>query len=236
MAFEFKLPDLGEGLTEGEIVKWLVKAGDSDRGGAGLRPGGDGQGGDRNPLPRKGGGAQIGRGRGRYGPGGVGDHRDRRDREKKSPKPTRPNPSSQEKAASIGGGRRGAGRSSRGGRGRKRPREASPAKPIPAPPRKEAEILAVPMVRKLASDLGVDLRTVKGTGPQGRITKEDVQKAAKGEEAARERSSRENAAKSRPQIRCLRIRRKDSASGDAQDHRPGHGEIEIHDSPCRRHR
>src|SRR5438876_8877227 len=28
MAYEFKLPDLGEGLTEGEIAKWLVSEGD----------------------------------------------------------------------------------------------------------------------------------------------------------------------------------------------------------------
>jgi pyruvate dehydrogenase E2 component (dihydrolipoamide acetyltransferase) len=28
MAYEFKLPDLGEGLTEGEIAKWLVAEGD----------------------------------------------------------------------------------------------------------------------------------------------------------------------------------------------------------------
>ena len=29
MAFEFKLPDLGEGLEEGEIVQWLVKEGET---------------------------------------------------------------------------------------------------------------------------------------------------------------------------------------------------------------
>src|SRR5689334_18179697 len=28
MAFEFRLPDIGEGVVEGEVVKWHVKAGD----------------------------------------------------------------------------------------------------------------------------------------------------------------------------------------------------------------
>ena len=28
MAFEFKFPDIGEGITEGEIVKWFFKEGD----------------------------------------------------------------------------------------------------------------------------------------------------------------------------------------------------------------
>src|SRR5438309_533911 len=31
MRFEFLLPDIGEGLTEGEVVRWLVKEGDTVR-------------------------------------------------------------------------------------------------------------------------------------------------------------------------------------------------------------
>ena len=31
MSFEFRLPDIGEGLTEGEVTKWFVKEGQTSR-------------------------------------------------------------------------------------------------------------------------------------------------------------------------------------------------------------
>jgi pyruvate dehydrogenase E2 component (dihydrolipoamide acetyltransferase) len=42
----------------------------------------------------------------------------------------------------------------------------------------EDRIRSSPAAKKLAKDLGVDLATVKGTGPGGRITREDVEQAA----------------------------------------------------------
>jgi pyruvate dehydrogenase E2 component (dihydrolipoamide acetyltransferase) len=39
------------------------------------------------------------------------------------------------------------------------------------------DVQATPKVRKLAQDLGLDLKTVPGTGPQGRITEDDVRAA-----------------------------------------------------------
>jgi 2-oxoisovalerate dehydrogenase E2 component (dihydrolipoyl transacylase) len=41
-----------------------------------------------------------------------------------------------------------------------------------------AQVLAKPPVRKLARDLGVDLRVIGGSGPQGTVTRSDVQAAA----------------------------------------------------------
>lgn len=50
----------------------------------------------------------------------------------------------------------------------------------PEPPaRSDKRIPASPVARKLATELGIDLATVTGTGPRGRITREDVENAAK---------------------------------------------------------
>jgi pyruvate/2-oxoglutarate dehydrogenase complex dihydrolipoamide acyltransferase (E2) component len=40
-------------------------------------------------------------------------------------------------------------------------------------------VRATPLVRRLAQELGVDLASVVGTGPQGRVTEEDVRGAAR---------------------------------------------------------
>jgi len=55
-----------------------------------------------------------------------------------------------------------------------------PAPPVvePEPSKPAGKIMASPRAKKLAEELGVDLATVKGTGPAGKITEADIQKAA----------------------------------------------------------
>jgi pyruvate dehydrogenase E2 component (dihydrolipoamide acetyltransferase) len=54
--------------------------------------------------------------------------------------------------------------------------------PLSAPTDDSGERAAVsPVARRLATSLGVDLAGVRGTGPEGRVTKEDVERAAKGD-------------------------------------------------------
>jgi len=59
--------------------------------------------------------------------------------------------------------------------------EAEQLATVPAPVEGPvARVQALPVVRKLARDLGLDVEAVEGSGPGGRITREDVEAAARG--------------------------------------------------------
>jgi pyruvate dehydrogenase E2 component (dihydrolipoamide acetyltransferase) len=66
------------------------------------------------------------------------------------------------------------------------PKEKKPAeKPAPkTETTEEARVKASPVARRVAAELGVDLSSVKGTGPEGRVTETDVRAAAKSKTAA----------------------------------------------------
>jgi pyruvate dehydrogenase E2 component (dihydrolipoamide acetyltransferase) len=150
MAYEFKLPDLGEGLTEGEIVEWLVKEGDSveedqvfvkvETDKAVLEI----------PSPRKGMVLRIGAAEGDTVQVGevilvIGE-------EGEKPEPvTKPVEAEKPRSVGVVGVLEEAPEEAevREGGGR--------AEITPAPPGKRVEVLAMPAVRKLARELNVDL-------------------------------------------------------------------------------
>jgi pyruvate dehydrogenase E2 component (dihydrolipoamide acetyltransferase) len=61
------------------------------------------------------------------------------------------------------------------------PAEDAPAPPSPAPAGAAGErVKASPLARRIARERGIDLMQVVGTGPEGRVIAEDVEKAAIG--------------------------------------------------------
>jgi pyruvate dehydrogenase E2 component (dihydrolipoamide acetyltransferase) len=59
-------------------------------------------------------------------------------------------------------------------------KKAEAEKPAPTVEKtEEARVKASPVARRIAAELGVDLFTVKGTGPEGRVIETDVRAAAK---------------------------------------------------------
>ncbi|MDQ4004697.1 MAG: 2-oxo acid dehydrogenase subunit E2 [Actinomycetota bacterium] len=80
-----------------------------------------------------------------------------------------------------------------GGDGRRRPklRPPGPRKSVAATAEAETAleggIRATPPVRRLARERGVDLAAIAGSGPEGRITREDVLRTAEGAPAAEAR-------------------------------------------------
>jgi len=58
-----------------------------------------------------------------------------------------------------------------------------PTVTTPTPSQAAGRVIASPRAKKLAEELGVDLATVKGTGPAGKISEEDVKRVADGMKA-----------------------------------------------------
>ena len=148
MAYEFKLPDLGEGLTEGEIARWLVQEGQEIAEDEPLVEIATDKTTVEIPSPAGGIVSRILVPEGEVVPVGT-------------------------VLVVIGSdGADAAGRTET----RAADRLASP-KRVASPPRGE-RIRATPLVRRLAQELGVELETLTGTGLQGRVTETDVRAAA----------------------------------------------------------
>jgi pyruvate dehydrogenase E2 component (dihydrolipoyllysine-residue acetyltransferase) len=74
----------------------------------------------------------------------------------------------------------------------KEPDAPPPPPAAPAPPRErggaqDGNVRASPLARRLADEMGVDLASLKGSGPEGRIVKEDVLAAGGGRPKAERR-------------------------------------------------
>ena len=79
-------------------------------------------------------------------------------------------------------------------------KEAAPAAKIDNA--EEARVKASPVARRVAAELGVDLASVKGTGPDGRVTETDVRAAAKSKGAAPAQKAPAAAKPSAPSIKA----------------------------------
>lgn len=176
---EFKLPDIGEGVHEGEIVKWLVKEGDKIGADQPMVEVMTDKATVEIPSPVEG---VIGSIRAKEGQtievGKVIVVIDEAGKAASAPKKETPKESPVEKPATS----------------KSAPRDVTPAAPSQEDEVLPFTVLATPATRRVARELGVNLKEVKGTGLHGRVTKEDVQVFAEGKSAAAPRASHSSVA------------------------------------------
>ncbi len=159
MAREFRLPDIGEGLTEAEIVRWLIAEGDPVEADQPIVEVETDKAVVEIPSPYEGIVVRHGGAEGETIAVGavlvvIGEHDEAVGEE--------PLVEVSEVAPIVG-------------------TLIEEAEVIDSAPRSPAPVAtsvkALPIVRKLARDAGLDLETVKGTGTGGRIMREDVESA-----------------------------------------------------------
>jgi len=184
--YEFKLPDLGEGIHEGELLKWHVAVGDTIREDEPLVDVETDKAAVTIPSPRGGKIAALNGGVGDTltvgsviaviddGSGGAAARAPATKPAAAAPAPA-PKPAPQPAPAPVAA--------------KPGPAPAKPAAPPPpaGPAAKPGPaddfvatgpIAAAPAVRREARELGIDLRRVRGSGPAGRIVAEDLHRYA----------------------------------------------------------
>lgn len=175
---EFKLPDIGEGVHEGEVVKWLVKAGDSIQVDQPLVEIMTDKATVELPAPfvgmietinaKEGEVVKVGQVILTYAEGAG-----------KKAEPAPQSPKEEKKSVE----QKPTSAPQKGVPAAPAAEQSQPTQPAHAPEAANGDkeetsipVLASPVTRRLAQDLGVRLSEVPATGPHGRVTKEDVQK------------------------------------------------------------
>ena len=163
MSYEFRLPDIGEGVAEGEVVRWFVQEGETVQEDAPLVSVLTDKANVEIPSPKAGKvlklHAQVGE---KVKVGGLLVTIDAGGAAAPPTRESRPLPA-------VGGV------------------PASPAARAAAPPAPSPSsgiIPASPYVRRLAAERGIDLASVRGSGPGGRVTEADLSVTGPGTAAA----------------------------------------------------
>ena len=153
MVYEFKMPDIGEGVAEGEVLRWMVKEGDRVKEDQPLIEVMTDKVNVQIPSPRTGTVTRLLVKEGEVAK--VGQVIVTIAEEGVSAQQAPPEASPTHSASAV-----------------------QPASFVPQS-QSAAGVLASPATRKLAREMNVDLAQLKGTGPQGRITDDDVRRSAR---------------------------------------------------------
>ncbi|MCT4781860.1 MULTISPECIES: dihydrolipoamide acetyltransferase family protein [Exiguobacterium] len=168
--FEFKLPDIGEGIHEGEIVKWFVKDGDTVKEDDILLEVQNDKAVVEIPAPVDGTVKEVKVSEGTVAV--VGDVLITFDIEGDAPAGEEEATPEQPKAEEEPEGTI--------------EKAVEADKPRDVQLHKSERVIAMPSIRKYAREKGVDIREVKGSGDNGRVLKEDIDAFANGEAPAAE--------------------------------------------------
>ena len=161
---ELKLPDIGEGVTEGEMISWLVKEGDQVEADQPVAEVMTDKATVEVPAPDAGTISKLVAKEGDMIPVGevllqmtVGDESGTQ--ESKAQKTADSKPAQSSKKAEE----------------QQTSQAASQSTPEIKPPVAQSDVLASPSTRRLAREMNVDINQVQGTGLAGRVTRDDLQ-------------------------------------------------------------